>query len=92
MMNCREVSRMIADGSAEGAGFLARMQIRFHHLMCGHCRSFASQLRAVGTAARAHMDKQESSSTGQGGIEDRVIKKILEQDDSPETTTKGGNS
>jgi len=52
MPTCREVSRAVASGELERAGFWEGLGLRLHLLMCRHCRRYARQLRAIGQAAR----------------------------------------
>ena len=53
MMSCREVTRIVASDQLAEAPRARRLGVRLHHLMCRHCRRYASQLRALGKAARS---------------------------------------
>ena len=53
MMSCREVTRIVASDELAEAPRARRLAIRFHHLMCRYCWRYASQLRALGEAARS---------------------------------------
>ena len=44
---------MIASDQLAGAGWGTRLTVRLHLLMCRHCRRYAAQLAAIGTAARS---------------------------------------
>ena len=50
MLKCREVEQKI--GSGEIAGIIERLAVRFHLMMCRHCRAYARQIRAIEEAAR----------------------------------------
>jgi anti-sigma factor ChrR (cupin superfamily) len=52
MPSCREVSRAVASGELERAGFWKRLGLRLHLAMCRHCRRYSRQLRAIGQTAR----------------------------------------
>ena len=52
MLACKEVTRIIAAGELDEAGWKRRHVVRLHLLMCRHCRRYAAQLRAIGKAAR----------------------------------------
>ena len=52
MLNCKEIARLLASDGLEGASLSERARVRLHLLMCRHCREYAAQLRAVGTAGR----------------------------------------
>ena len=75
MLSCREVSRMISDGSADEAGFLRRLSIRFHLLMCVHCRRFRSQIEALGRAAREHA-REAAGAALPDGMERRIVDRL----------------
>ncbi|MDA2929793.1 anti-sigma factor [Acidobacteria bacterium AH-259-O06] len=52
MLRCKEVTRKIASDELAEARWSQRIAFRFHLLMCRHCRRYAAQLLAIGTAAR----------------------------------------
>lgn len=52
MPTCREVSRAVASGELERAGFWTRLGVRVHLLMCRQCRRYSKQLGAIGQTAR----------------------------------------
>lgn len=52
MASCRDVAGLIGSDELSEAGWRRRLSARLHLLMCRHCRRYAAQLRAVGTAAR----------------------------------------
>ena len=56
MLNCKEVTRLIASDELADAVWLNRALVRLHLLMCRHCRRYAAQLRAIGAAARDRWD------------------------------------
>ena len=56
MLNCKEVTRLIASDELADAVWLNRALVRLHLLMCRHCRGYAAQLRAIGAAARERWD------------------------------------
>jgi hypothetical protein len=51
MPNCKEVAGILASGALEDSVWTRRLSVRFHLLMCRHCRRYAAQLRAMGAAA-----------------------------------------
>lgn len=52
MLSCREVARHVASDGLEEQSWLVRAGVRFHLLMCRHCREYSRQLRALGALAR----------------------------------------
>lgn len=55
MLNCRDVSRLVASDELSSAGAILRLRARFHLLICRECRRYANQLRIIGAAARDMM-------------------------------------
>ena len=53
MMNCKEVSTLIARGELTQAPFMRRLAVRLHVAFCRHCRAFQRQLDAISRAARS---------------------------------------
>ena len=52
MLNCKEVSRIVASDELETLGVIKRLRMRFHLLICRECRRYAEQIRTIGAAAR----------------------------------------
>ena len=52
MIHCEEVARIVASGQLADSALGRRLGIRFHLLMCRHCRRFVAQLSAIDAAAR----------------------------------------
>jgi anti-sigma factor ChrR (cupin superfamily) len=52
MLKCRELSSLVSTGELENAGWMKRLEIRMHVMMCGHCRRYLAQMRALGLGAR----------------------------------------
>ncbi len=50
MMSCRDATTALA--SDQRLGWRERLALRFHLLLCRHCRQYARQLLAMGKAAR----------------------------------------
>ncbi len=57
MLSCQEVSRSIASDELGTAGWRRRLSIKLHLLMCRHCRRYARQIDAIGSAARRLLGK-----------------------------------
>jgi hypothetical protein len=52
MLNCKQVSKVIASDDLVGAGLGKRLSVWLHLLMCKYCRAYTRQMRAVGDATR----------------------------------------
>ena len=55
MLSCKELARLIASEELAGAGRRRRFGVRFHLLMCRHCRGYVNQLGVIGKAACRHL-------------------------------------
>jgi hypothetical protein len=45
------VEQKIGSGEISNAGLMERFAVRFHLMLCRHCRAYARQIRAIGEAA-----------------------------------------
>ncbi len=82
MMRCKELARLIAsDGLAE-ATWSRRVAVRFHLLMCRHCRLYHAQMRDLGRAARSLFRREDK-----GPDLNRLKSSILEQISEIETSS-----
>jgi len=59
MISCQELSTAIASDKLEGAGWRQRLGIRFHLMICKHCRCYARQMKALGGVMRRLAGKDE---------------------------------
>ena len=53
MLTCKDVATAIGRDEGRAAPRWRRLALRLHLLMCPHCRRYAAQIRAVGTAVRS---------------------------------------
>ncbi len=51
MLCCQEVARKIASDEFQEANRWQRLVVRFHLLMCRHCRRYAVQLQSIDETA-----------------------------------------
>lgn len=75
MLSCQDVSRFIASGRMETAGWRRRLSIRLHLLMCRHCRRYSRQIEAIGGAARRLLGRDQLDP----GSHERLRSSILQQ-------------
>ena len=45
MLNCKEVSRLVASGELERVGWARKLELRMHMMMCKYCRLYYSILQ-----------------------------------------------
>ena len=53
MPTCQQVAREIASDELATASWRRRSAVRIHVLLCRHCRRYARQMRAIGSAVRS---------------------------------------
>ena len=52
MPTCKNVATAIGQDDVRTLPWWRGLALRLHLLMCPHCRRYAAQIRAIGTAAR----------------------------------------
>ncbi len=57
-MTCKDVATAIGRDEWRAAPRWRRLAFRLHLLMGSHCRRYAAQIRAIGTAVRSLLRKQ----------------------------------
>ena len=63
MLTCKDVATAIGRDEWRAAPRWRRLALRLHLLMCPHCRRYAAQIRALGTAARSLFREQGEDPT-----------------------------
>ncbi len=53
MPTCKDVATAIGQDDVRTLPWWRGLTLRLHLLMCPHCRRYAAQIRAIGTAARS---------------------------------------
>ncbi len=76
MMKCKDISHLIASGEADELGFLKRMELRVHLLMCHQCQGYANQIKALGEGTRRLMGTKEPTSEELQRLENQICDKI----------------
>jgi len=76
MMKCKDVSHLIASGEVDEVGFLKRMELRLHLLMCRHCQGYAQQIRSLGDGARRLVGAKEPTAAELQHLENEICDKI----------------
>ncbi len=77
MMKCKELASLVAsDGLAE-ATWSRRVAVRFHLLMCRHCRLYTAQMRDLGSAARSLLNGEDKG-PNLDGLKSSILEKISE--------------
>lgn len=53
MLTCKDVATTIAQDESGRGGWRRTWALRFHLLMCQHCRRYAHQIQTLGPAVRS---------------------------------------
>lgn len=61
MISCKEVARLVASDEYEEAGWMTRLAVRAHLLMCAECRFYVAQIQAIGKTARSLLTDRRDS-------------------------------
>ncbi len=93
MLSCKEVTRKIASDEFAEAGWRERLAVRFHLLLCHHCRGYAAQLRAIGAAARDLWSPRSQDPLTLERLERQILKRSLggPEDRTGPSESQGGD-
>lgn len=73
MLKCKQVSQMAATDQLEQQGFMMKLQLRMHLMMCRHCRTYVSQIKAIGRGARKLVSGREADPGQLQKMEDHIV-------------------
>ena len=79
MLNCKAVTRKVASDYFSAASPWERFMMRFHLMMCRHCRRYETQLRNIRRAARSLRDQPAEEDTLER-LENQILNKLGESD------------
>jgi hypothetical protein len=86
MLTCREVARAIASDEVAEAAWRQRLAVRFHLLLCRHCRRYAFQLREIGRATRELVTSEPPDVATLERLERSICQKLDADADSPSSS------
>lgn len=76
MLPCSEVARLIASEALRQAPIHRRLAVRFHLLLCDHCRRYARELRLLGASVREEFRRLVPDPTQLGTLEASIRDRI----------------
>ena len=76
MLTCKEFSRALASDDLESAPWARRLGVRFHLLMCRHCRRYRAQLQAIGATARRKFGGQSADEETLERLQKSILNKL----------------
>ena len=76
MPSCREVVRAVAGEELERVSLRRRLAVRFHLLICRHCRRYTLQIRAIGRAAREALANPAGEQESLARLRRSILRKL----------------
>ena len=73
MRNCKSIARLHGTDEISEASLATRIGVRLHLIMCRNCRRYASQLRALGRAARFARKHDQRDTNALRRLEDSIL-------------------
>ncbi len=52
MLNCKDVTHIVATGEIDKLSWVKRLELRLHLMMCNHCREYMAQMAVLGRGVR----------------------------------------
>jgi len=76
MLTCKEVSRSIASDELGAVDGKRRLAVKFHLLMCRHCRRYARQMQEIGDAAKQVFGGDSPDQESRDRLRDSILDQI----------------
>ena len=70
---CKDITQELASDGFREASLWKRLTVRFHLLMCRHCRRYALQLRTIGEIARDLWGPQSEDPSTLEGLKREIL-------------------
>jgi hypothetical protein len=74
MLSCDKVTRLYSSEALRTTPLGRRLAVRFHLLMCRHCRRYVRELAAIGRAARQALRVPEGTDVAR--LEQRLVAEV----------------
>lgn len=76
MLKCREVAYLVASGEIAELGWMRRLEVRLHWMMCKHCRLYAAQMSKLGEMARRAWGPGTTDKAILARLESRILEPL----------------
>jgi hypothetical protein len=76
MLKCQQVEQKIGSDEIRNAGFMERLAVNLHLLMCRHCRNYAKQILAIGNAARDVFNRSAQDPDALAQLKNRIMDEL----------------
>ena len=84
MLNCREVTRLVASDEFADSSWWPRLRLRLHLLMCRHCSRYARQIERIGASARDRWSAEPRDPGELERLESAILQKLTETREPPD--------
>lgn len=74
MLNCKQVTKIIS--SEDSQSWRRKLEVRFHLLMCKHCRKYAKHIDIIKTSFKNIFQLSDADKEKINEIEQTVLEKI----------------
>ncbi len=82
MLTCKEVAKRIAQDESGSGGWRRTWALRFHLLMCQHCRRYAHQIQALGPALRSLLREHGDDPKAVARLEAAILSDLTAKSDT----------
>ena len=89
MLNCRELTRIIASDELAESRWSLRLGGWLHLLMCRDCRRYATQIRTLAAGARRSWGPETEDSAGLDQLERRILERCLGESEGANPSAGG---
>jgi hypothetical protein len=76
VLNCREVTRHISSDGLMRVGWIYRLRVEFHVILCRECRRYKKQIHAIGVAARSLWPPRKDEDETLDRLQDRILSRV----------------
>ena len=91
MLKCRDISGLVASGELENVGWIKKLEIRMHLMMCAHCSRYLAPIHAIGQGARFLIRGQEADPEQIQRMEQEVLDRVCDHDHDEGPSGSGGD-
>ncbi len=82
MLTCKAVATTIAQDESGRGGWQRTVTLRFHLLLCRHCRRYADQIQAIGPAVRRLLREHGDDSKAVARLEAAILGDLTAKSDT----------
>ena len=73
MLMCKDVHHLVASGDVAELGWMRKIELKLHLLMCQHCRRYVEQMAAMGRGFRALVRGRQAEPEQLNRLEKQIV-------------------